>query len=108
MNGSTVGKEDFYKFNSLYVSDNKKVVGIKNLNNTDSRKPAFMVMVDVNGTKRPNIWGKDIYGADIYADGSVRALGNDKNISVLKEDCSPKGTGVFCSYYYRIGWGFND
>jgi hypothetical protein len=26
----------------------------------------------------------------------------------LKKDCSTEGTGVSCSYYYRIGGEFNE
>lgn len=29
-------------------------------------------------------------------------------MSELKKDCSESGTGVSCSYYYKIGGGFDE
>lgn len=108
MNGSVVKDNDYYKFNNLYISDNERVVGIKVINFSDTSKPAFIMMFDMNGIKGPNTWGKDIYGVSIFFDGTIKALGYDKSIDELKKDCSPKGTGISCSYFYRIGGEFNE
>ncbi len=108
MNGDTVKTGDYYYFGSLYLSDNNKIVGIKDVNNSDMNSPAFLMLVDMNGIKKPNTWGKDIYGVNIYSDGGIRDLGFDKSIDYLKQDCSEKGSGVFCSHFYRIGGGFSE
>ena len=68
---------------------------------------AFMMMFDINGILPPNTWGKDIYGVDIK-NGSIKPFGADLSMEKLQEDCSEKGTGLGCSYYYNIGGGFND
>ncbi len=108
MNGKKVPKKDFYYFDTLYKSSNGLIVGVKDIKNELDIGPAFMMMVDVNGAKRPNVWGRDIYGVDIYCDGKIKALGHDEDVDVLRKDCSPTGKGVFCSYFYRIGGEFTE
>ncbi len=66
------------------------------------------MMFDMNGIKGPNIWGKDIFGINIYIDGKITPLGYDWNLEELKQDCSEHGSGVSCSHYYRIGGDFNE
>ena len=106
MNGKKVQPKDFYYFSKLYMSENNRIVGIKDVSQNKHVSYIFMVMIDVNGLKGPNTWGKDIYGVDIYKDGKISALGKGKSIEELKSDCSPSGLGVYCSYYYRIGGDF--
>jgi len=108
MNGPKVPEGSEYYFSRLYLSENNLVFGLKDIPSIDAMTPAFMLMVDVNGEKAPNTWGKDIYGLNIYIDGKIKALGYGNDILSLKKDCSPGGTGVFCSYYYRIGGDFNE
>lgn len=106
MNGNVVGDDDFYKFSSLYISDNSRIVGIKDIEDENKMQPAFMMLFDMNGLRGPNMWGKDIYGIDIYKDGSIKPLGHNWDIQTLKKDCSVNGTGVSCSHFYRIGGEF--
>ena len=66
------------------------------------------MLVDLNGIKKPNMWGKDIYGINIFLDGKITPLGYDWSVDTMKKDCSEGGTGVSCSHYYRIGGNFSE
>ena len=59
-------------------------------------------MYDVNGRTGPNVWGKDVFGLNIYAD-KFEPFGKNEPINVQKQDCSKNGTGLLCSNYYLIG-----
>lgn len=108
MNGKPVDKKDFWHFDKFYKSESGLIVGIKDIENENTLEPAFMMLVDMNGIKAPNTWGRDIYGVDIYADGKVRPLGYNWEVDKLKKDCSSTGTGISCSHFYRIGGEFRE
>ena len=108
MNGKCVTKDDLYYFDNLYYSKTNKIVGIKDIMNERENTPGFMMMFDMNGIKGPNTWGKDIYGIKIYSDGKIAALGKGLSANEMKNDCSATGTGISCSYFYRIGGEFNE
>ena len=103
LNGSKVPKNSEFYFNDLYFSD-MQIVGIKDLQG----KALFMMMFDINGVLLPNTWGRDIFGIYIYDGGIVEPFGYSENMENLANDCSKKGLGLFCSYYYRIGGEFRD
>ena len=63
-------------------------------------------MYDVNGSQGPNIWGKDIFGLNIYTD-RFEPFGKSSSVSEQKQDCSKNGTGLSCSNYYLIGGSFD-
>ena len=67
----------------------------------------LIMIFDINGILPPNTWGRDIYGVNIYED-KIEPFGAELPMAELKTDCSAFGTGVGCSYYYKIGGGFND
>ena len=67
-----------------------------------------MLMFDMNGLLPPNRWGKDIFGINIYSEGHIEPFGKNFDMSDLKLDCSEKGLGINCSYYYIIGGGFDE
>ena len=108
MNGKRVLKTDEYYFDKKFISQNGIIVGIKDIQNKDVFHPGFLMMFDVNGTKSPNMWGKDIYGINIFIDGKIAPLGSGMELQDLKKDCSPQGTGISCSQYYRIGGEFSE
>lgn len=105
MNKKQVKKSDFYYFDEIYYTDRKNIVGIKDVDNIED--PMFMMMFDINGIIPPNTWGRDIFGAKVYED-RIEAFGQDKTIDEMREDCSTEGTGISCSYYYKIGGNFID
>jgi len=105
LNGKKVSKKDFFYFNDLYFADGQ-IVGVKDIAKNEKNYAWFMLMFDINGTLPPNTWGRDIYGLFIYDEGKVVPFGYNKDMDELKMDCSEDGTGLFCSYYYRIGGGW--
>lgn len=107
MNGDRVRKDSSYYFNELYFS-NKQIVGIKDIAGNDENAAWFMLMFDINGLLPPNRWGKDIFGIYIYNEGKIVPFGYNKDLDELRADCSKDGTGIDCSYYYRIGGEFHD
>ena len=64
-----------------------------------------LLMYDVNGTSAPNVWGRDVFGLNIYSDRFEPFCKNDP-VSVQKQGCSKAGTGLCCSNYYLIGGSF--
>ena len=68
----------------------------------------FIMMFDINGLMPPNRWGKDIYGIKIFDGGKIKPFGEELSMDELRKDCSESGTGVSCSYYYKIGGGFDE
>lgn len=107
MNGIKIKTGDPYDFTELYTGEGNMIVGIKDIKNETSDTAMFMMMFDVNGLLPPNTWGKDIFGAKIFND-RVEPIGKDLPMDIMKTDCSSNGTGVSCSYYYRIGGSFAD
>lgn len=108
INGSRVYKGQRYFFDDFYFAENNTIVGIKDIKSDKADDVFFLMMFDINGLLPPNRWGKDIYGVNIYDGGKIKPFGFDMSMSELKKDCSEAGTGISCSYYYKIGGGFDD
>lgn len=108
MNGAKVyrGQTDF--FDEFYFAENNSIVGIKDIQSNKTDDVLFLMMFDMNGILPPNKWGKDIFGINIYDGGEIQPFGFDMDMPALKKDCSETGTGVTCSYYYKIGGGFDE
>ena len=64
-----------------------------------------LLMYDVNGRVGPNVWGKDVFGYNIYNDRFEPFCKND-SITIQRQECSKDGTGLCCSNYYLIGGSF--
>ncbi len=107
-NGTRISKDNKYYFEDFYYAENNSIVGIKNIHTITEKDPLFIMMFDINGILPPNRWGKDIFGINIYASGQIQPFGYDLDMQTLKDDCSKKGSGVGCSYYYTIGGDFDD
>lgn len=106
MNGKIVSSKDLYYFDTIYQNQDGLLVGVKDIANEASDLPVFIMFIDANGYKKPNTWGKDIFGLNIYKDGDVKALGYGWDVDKLRNDCSKDGTGLSCSHFYRIGGEF--
>ena len=65
-----------------------------------------ILMYDVNGKSGPNVWGKDVFGMDIYED-KFEPFCKSETISNQRKDCSKNGTGLCCSSYYLMGGNFD-
>lgn len=108
MNGNRVQKNQRYYFNEFYFAENNSIVGIKDIRTQRESDALFLMMFDINGLLPPNRWGKDIFGVNIFDGGRIEPFGYDMSMPDLKKDCSDSGTGVSCSYYYKIGGSFDD
>lgn len=109
MNNSRLPKDDLYYFSDFYYTNDKTILGIKDLTGIyDDDGPRFMLMFDMNGKLPPNRWGKDVFGINVYNNGNIEPFGKKNSLEQLKTDCSDKGTGVNCSYFYIIGGGFDE
>ena len=103
MNGTFPGGE--YRFSELKQTYSNAVVAYK-IYNTSQDGVLGVLMYDVNGQVGPNIWGKDIFGLNIYSDRFEPFCKND-SVASQKHDCSKSGTGLCCSNYYLIGGRLN-
>lgn len=101
-------KGQFYYFNEFYFMNDGGIVGIKDIEQKYPNDPIFIMMFDLNGILPPNRWGKDIFGVNIYKTGNIEPFGYDLSMDALEKDCSSEGTGITCSYYYKIGGAFED
>lgn len=106
INGSRVYKGQTYFFDDFYFAENNSIVGIKDIKSEKADDALFIMMFDINGILPPNRWGKDIYGVSIYDGGRIEPFGFDLDMKELKKDCFE--TGISCSYYYKIGGGFDE
>jgi hypothetical protein len=108
MNKAKVYKGQQYYFPDMFFTDSNTIVGIKDLPHYDKNAPNFIMMFDINGLIPPNRWGKDIFGINVYEHTRIEPFGQGLEMQKLKSDCSENGTGINCSYYYKIGGGFED
>lgn len=108
LNGDTPTED--YIFTEKYNTDSGASLAFKWLNipKTDivtNRQILGFLMYDVNGKQGPNVWGKDIFGMNIYAD-TIEPFGLHVSPEEVEFDCSRQGTGLYCSTYYLNGGSF--
>lgn len=108
MNGDAP-KED-YQFTQIYNTDNGATIAFRWLDDPmaepeTNRQILGILMYDVNAKKGPNVWGKDVFGMNIYKD-KIEPFGQGKDDSDIEFDCSRQGTGLYCSSYYLQGGSF--
>lgn len=108
MNKSNVSKKQMYYFDEFYFAENNTIVGIKDIKTETSDDALFLMLFDMNGILPPNRWGNDVFGVSIFDDGRIEPFGQNLDMQELKNDCSKTGTGIACSYYYKIGGGFEE
>ncbi len=90
-----------YRFNDFKLTQTNSVIAYK-LYDTPQDGILGLLMYDVNGSVGPNVWGKDVFGLNIYSDRFEPFCKNDTVIT-QKQDCTKDGTGLCCSNYYLIG-----
>lgn len=97
--------EDKYIFDNYKLTYANAIIATKFFDSSKGELKGLL-MYDVNGKNRPNIWGKDVFGLEIYAD-RLEPFGKNETVSKQKKDCSQNGTGLYCSNYYLIGGNFD-
>lgn len=95
-----------YKFDDFKITHTNSIVSYKLYDSPHEGNLMGILMYDVNGEVGPNVWGKDVFGLNIYNDRFEPFCKNDP-IEVQKKDCSRQGTGLCCSNYYLIGGKIN-
>ena len=93
-----------YKFQDFKNTNANATLAVKLFENTNEKRG--MLLYDVNGKTGPNVWGKDVFGMDIYED-RFEPFCTTEIINKQKFDCSKNGTGICCSSYYLIGGNFD-
>ena len=94
-----------YRFSDFNITYSNAIISF-NIFEVPENDIIGNLMYDVNGKKGPNIWGKDVFGMNIYKD-HFEPFGKNESISAQKQDCSKNGSGLFCSNYYLIGGNFD-
>lgn len=105
MNGKFYQNMNLEKFDEIYVDTKNRLIGVE-YGELNCKKlpdsPCATVWIDLNGVKKPNIVGKDIFVYEIYSKG-IEPYGQGINLKSLKADCSKSGTGMSCSRFYLLG-----
>lgn len=94
-----------YRFSDYKLTQTNSVVAYK-LYDKPQNGLYGLLMYDVNGEVGPNVWGRDVFGLNIYSDRFEPFCKND-SINIQKQECSKNGTGLCCSNYYLIGGSFD-
>ncbi|MBQ4123852.1 hypothetical protein IJD44_09085 [bacterium] len=107
MNSHPITKKSPLYFRNFLKRKDGVFIGIRKneQKNNDINKPPYIMYVDINGKEKPNRIGKDIFFIGIYKDNIIPMGKKEKN-TTLKSDCSPIGTGIYCSEYYLQGGRF--
>lgn len=108
MNGETPAEE--YTYKEIYETDSGAALAFNWYENPrkeyhTNRLIYGTIMYDVNGKQGPNIWGKDVFGFNIFKD-AIEPFGKSLSREELEFDSSRQGTGLFCSSYYLNGGSF--
>ena len=116
MNGTPVKKCSQYYFKKFIKYKKDILLSVKsNYQIKDKDIPIFLkslqeiqtnyiLFVDINGRQKPNRIGQDIFFINIYSN-EIKPLGWNFP-KQLRANCSPIGSGVFCSEYYILGGQF--
>ena len=103
MNGTFPSAE--YRFSDFKLTYSNAVVSYR-LYDAPQTGALGVLMYDVNGSVGPNVWGKDVYGYNIYPD-RFEPFCKNETLANQKQDCSKSGTGLCCSNSYLISGSFN-
>ena len=96
--------EDKYQFDDYKLTHSNAMISVKYFDKNENGILGILVY-DVNGNKKPNTWGKDVFGLNIYND-RFEPFCKEYTVDQQKQDCSRHGSGLCCSNYYLIGGDF--
>lgn len=94
-----------YRFDNYKLTHTNSVLAYKLFDKPHNGNLYGMLMYDVNGQLGPNVWGKDVFGYNIYSNRFEPFCKNDSPI-VQKQECSKHGTGLSCSNVALVGGQF--
>ena len=94
-----------YRFKDFNLTLSNAAVSVKFFDEPQHNILGYL-MYDVNGKNGPNVWGKDVFGYNVY-ENKLEPFGKNESVSAQKQDCSKNGSGLYCSNYYLIGGNFD-
>lgn len=78
-----------------YINDEGTLIG-------DNDK---IIIIDINGSQKPNQFGKDVFFLYRKDEREIVPYGADKTTSQINSDCSKNGVGLYCAAKIRnAGW----
>lgn len=63
----------------------------------DPKTLCGIFMIDVNGPKKPNVVGKDVFYYGLYLSGAVLPYGANESQDFVNENCTKGSTGTTCA-----------
>ena len=98
----------YYFYNIHWVLETDEYGNIVSQHAEYSSSPK--VLVDLNGTKQPNVLGKDIfYFNSDFKNGIVKFNCTESSIDFINQNCSSSGLGTCCGEKIRRdGWQIKD
>jgi type II secretory pathway pseudopilin PulG len=65
------------------------------------------IIMDINGPKKPNVFGKDVFFMSFSNSKGVIPYGDSLNQDTIKNDCSKGHSGFYCLKYLMLnGWNY--
>lgn len=105
-NGAQVPMQSQFFTKFFAYQENGNIVGFKWLTCECSETvPCAAVLFDMNGVKKPNRIGKDVFGIYIYKN-RIEAYGSEFSNDELQRECNAHSNGLSCSEYYLRGGKF--
>lgn len=92
LNSTIDYKAESYKYKAVLLNGSSLMV--QALGNTGG----LQFNVDINGTSRPNVMGKDLFLFQYYEKG-LYPMGAPKTLYDYKNSCKITSTGLGCAYY---------
>lgn len=107
MNGSPLEKDSQFYFKEFYKTKDGMLISLKEkqIKNEEQNQPLYFMFIDINGTEKPNRIGQDIFFLSVFRD-KISTVGYQKPYKKLKVNCSPLGSGIYCSEYYLHSGSF--
>lgn len=105
-NGAQVPMQSLVFTRFFSYQENGNIVGFKWLTcDCSETVPCATVLFDMNGIKKPNRIGKDIFGIYVFKN-RIEAFGSKLSNDELQRDCKAHNSGLSCSEYYLRGGKF--
>lgn len=93
---------------SYFDTDTSSITQTSDIFGVDSTDNSIQFYFDVNGDRKPNIIGKDIYILVYDSDRGLIPAGFDRTKEEVKENCE-SGNGYWCLWYVKDnGWKIPD
>ena len=99
MNGRQIEKSSQFYFDRFSKTKDGMYIGLRESIRNEADSPIYYMFVDINGKQKPNKIGEDIFFISIYKN-KIAPFGSTKKHAELKKNCSPLGSGMYCSEYY--------